>query len=103
VDNQPAKAGYLTYIPVDGMSSTSGGQIVDGKYTATVPIGKMKVQIHVPKVIGEKRTYEADPNSPMQPISVESLPPKYNVQTELVLDVKPGENKKDYDLSTTAK
>ena len=34
------------------------------------------------------------------PIRVEVLPPKYNYQTELLLDVKPGKNQQDYDLKT---
>jgi hypothetical protein len=30
----------------------------------------------------------------------ESLPPRYNDESELTLEVKPGENRKDYNLTT---
>ena len=99
VDGQPAKTGAMTYIPVDGKSTTAGAVIEDGKYTARVPVGTMKVRIHVPKVVGQKKLYDT-PDSPMKDIMVESLPPKYNTQTTLEIDVQPGENVKNYELST---
>ncbi len=99
VDGEPAKTGAITYIPVDGKSPTAGAVITDGKYTATVPLGKTKIQIHVTKVVGQTKLYDT-PDSPLMPIRVEVLPPKYNYQTELLLDVKPGKNQQDYDLTT---
>jgi hypothetical protein len=99
VDGTPAKTGYIGFIPVDGKSATSGAEIKDGKYTANVPLGTMKVQIRVPKVVGQQKLYNT-PDSPVQPIMAETLPPKYHDQTELVLDVKPGTNEQDYPLLT---
>jgi hypothetical protein len=100
IDGEPARTGYIGFTPVDGRGSVNGGKIVDGKYTAKATIGTVKVDIRVPKVIGEQPTYAGDPNSPMTQITAETLPPKYNDQTELVLEIKPGENKKDYPLFT---
>ena len=99
VDGVPAEMGSIAFIPVDGLSSTAGASITDGKYTAVVPLGSAKVQIRVNKKIGEKRIYNT-PDSPIQPILAEVLPPKFNNETELLLDVKPGENQQDYDLTT---
>jgi hypothetical protein len=99
VDGSPAKEGSIAFFPVDRKSSTAGAAITDGKYTATVPLGQAKVQIRVPKVVGQKKLYDT-PDSPIKPIMDESLPPKYNNASELTLDVKPGENPQDYDLST---
>lgn len=72
---------------------------MDGKYSADVPIGPSKVAIRVPKVIGQRKLYNT-PDSPVQPLMDESLPAKFNDETELTLDVKPGETQGDFDLKT---
>ena len=82
VDGSPAKSGSIAFFPGNGKSSTAGAEIVDGQYTANVPLGTAKVEIRVPKVVGQKKLYET-PDSPMQQILAESLPPKYNDATEL--------------------
>lgn len=100
VDGKPAKIGSITFIPIDGKAVTTGAAIKEGEYTAEVPVGKVKVEIRVSKVTGEKKLYDT-PNSPVQAITNEALPPKFNDRTEIELDVKAGTNKKDYDLTTT--
>ena len=57
------------------------------------------VKDRVPKVMGEKKLYNT-PDSPKQKILAESLPAKYNDQTELKLDVQRGENRQDFSLTT---
>jgi hypothetical protein len=99
VDGTPAKEGSIAFFPVDRKSSTAGAAIADGKYTATVPLGQMKVEIRVPRVVGQKKLYDT-PDSPLKPLMAESLPPKYNDASELTLDVQPGENQQDYELAT---
>ena len=99
VDNVPAKSGSIAFFPVDERSTTAGGEIVDGQYAAEVPFGKFKVEIRVPKVIGQKKLYNT-PNSPVMPLLEESLPVNYNDETELTIDVEPGENQRDFQLST---
>jgi hypothetical protein len=99
VDGTPAISGSIAYFPVNRKSSTAGAEVVDGRYTANVPLGVSKVEIRVPKVVGQKKLYDT-PDSRTKQILAESLPPKYNDQTELTLDVKPGENHQDYQLTT---
>ena len=100
VNGTPAKTGSISFFPLDRKSVTSGAAIQDGKYMAKVPLGAVKVEIRVSKVIGRKRIYNT-PNSPIQDILQEVLPPKYNDQTELELDVQAGKNQKDYNLKTS--
>jgi hypothetical protein len=38
VDGAPAKSGSIAYFPIDRKSSTAGAEIVDGRYTANVPL-----------------------------------------------------------------
>jgi hypothetical protein len=99
VDGSPAKSGSIAFFPVDRKSPTAGAEIRDGQYTARVPLGISKVEIRVSKVTAQKKLYNT-PNSPVRPILSEVLPAKYNEETELTLDVKPGSNEQDYPLTT---
>jgi hypothetical protein len=99
VDGSSAQTGSIAFFPVDGKSPTAGAEIIDGEYEATVPLGTAKVEIRVPKVIGERKLYDT-PDSPVKQVMTESLPTKYNDASELMLEVKPGENRQDYDLKT---
>jgi hypothetical protein len=97
VDGNPAATGAISFMPVDGKSPTSGGKIVAGKYSVEVPFGTSKVAIRVPKVVGQRKLYDT-PDSPVQPLMEETLPPEFNDRTELTLDVKPGVNERVFDL-----
>lgn len=97
VDGELPESGSIAFFPVDRKSPTTGTSIVNGAYEAKVPIGLSQVQIRVSKKVGEQKLYDT-PDSPIQPVLAEVLPPKYNDQTELQIDVKPGENKQDYEL-----
>jgi hypothetical protein len=99
VDGTPAEKGSISFIPADGATQTTGGEIKDGKYSFRAPRGKMKVQVRVPKVVGKKKLYPTS-DSPIQDILAEVLPAKYNDKTELLFDVQPGKNEKDWDLKT---
>ncbi len=99
VDGKPAATGAIAFIPVDGKSPTAGAEIKDGKYTAKVPFGTAKVEVRVPKVVDKRKLYDT-PDSPWQPVMVEVLPPKYNDESELRFEVKPGMNQKDWNLKS---
>ena len=99
VDGTPAKSGSIAFFPLNRKSSTAGSEIVDGLYAAKVALGVAKVEIRVPKVVGKKKLYDK-PDSPMKEVLSESLPRKYNDETELKLDVHAGENVQNYELAT---
>lgn len=99
VDGKSPEKGSIAFIPADGKSQTAGAEIQNGKYSARVPIGNSKVEIRVAKVIGRKKLYDT-PDSPVQDVMEEVLPKKYNEETELTFEVKPGTNEKNWELST---
>lgn len=99
VDGEPVPNGAILFFPVDGQSATSGSVIENGEYYAKVAVGKMKVSISVPKVVGKKKIYDT-PNSPEMPVTKEALPPRYNEKTELTVDVEPGKNTRNFDLKS---
>lgn len=96
-DGKPIENGSINFIATDG-KGTGGGVIKDGKYSATkVRIGPNKVQVSGSKVVGKKKAYNT-PDSPMQDVTAEYLPKKYNEQTELTFEVKPGKNERNFEL-----
>ncbi|QDT75508.1 hypothetical protein [Lacipirellula limnantheis] len=99
VDGQPAAKGAIAFTPVDGNSPASGGDIVDGRYTVNAFTGPSKVAIRVPKVVGQRKLYDT-PDSPIQSVMEESLPPQFNDETTLTYDVKPGPNEQNFSLKT---
>ena len=98
VDNQPLTKGSIGFVPADGKGQTAGGEIIDGKYSAKVGLGVMKVEIRYPKVVDKKKDYDA-PGGKYYDLYDESLPPKYNNETELSFEVKAGKNEKNWDVT----
>ena len=99
VDGQPAAEGSIAFFPTDGKATTTGGVIQEGKYSAEAQPGNYRVEIRVAKKVGEQKLYDT-PDSPVQPIMQESLPPKYNDRSELEVEVVSGDNTHDFDLQT---
>ncbi len=58
-----------------------------------MPTGKKIVRIQGTKVVGQRRAYESDADSPMVDIVEDVVPAQYNSKTELEFDAKPGSNK----------
>ena len=100
VDGTPAAAGAITFTPTDGQRAPAGGEIKNGKYAVRVAVGPCKVELRVPKKIGEKKLYGNDPNSPTAPEFEESLPEKYNDNTDLKHDVAAGKTTKNWEAKS---
>lgn len=98
IDGAPVDKGSIAFFPVDGQGPSTGGEIVAGKYESQAPIGACKVEIRVSKIVGQKKLYDT-PESPVQNILEEVLPPKYNESSELRLEVQAGKNEKNWELT----
>ena len=99
LDNQPLKEGRIEFIPEAGDAQTAGAIITDGKFTAEVPVAKMRVKINANKVIGKRKAYDT-PDSPWEDEVAELIPKRYNTETTLQIDVKDGEQTERYDLKS---
>ena len=99
VDGQPAETGSIAFFPIDGESPTSGGTIKDGSYRVEATVGEARIEIRVPIAVGEKKLYDT-PDSPLQTVYDESLPSKYNDESELIYEVPAGKSQKDFELTT---
>lgn len=97
----PAPGSSITFHPSDGKSPSAGALIQDGKYTTNVPVGTARVEIRVPRPAKKGKVKAEEGPGPGGDAIEESLPEKYNDQTELTFDVKAGKNEKNWELSTT--
>jgi hypothetical protein len=97
LDGAPLEKGAISFTPVDRKTRTAGANIVAGSYSAQVPVGTMKVAISAGKVVGKKPLYDR-PGSRERDVIEEMVPAKYNEETELRLEVKPGGMEKKWDL-----
>ncbi|MFO0808562.1 MAG: hypothetical protein U0746_08065 [Gemmataceae bacterium] len=91
LDGKPLASGLIRFVPSDGKTGTADAKIVDGRFVAEkVPPGAKRVEISAAKVTGRQKAYDT-PDSPVVETTVELLPAKYNVKSELTMTVKPGE------------
>jgi hypothetical protein len=101
LDGWPVDSGVIQFFP-DDLKGPSGkpGMIHDGTYLVPdVPVGKMRVVINAAKVVGKEKAADL-PNSPMIDKFVETVPAKYNTQSTLVREIKPGVNEIDFELTS---
>jgi len=73
--------------------------VSEGSFTATVPVGRMRVEFSAPKVVGRQKMYDT-PDSPEVDIVAEPLPPRYNVGSKLPLDVQAGSQDAPFELTS---
>jgi hypothetical protein len=97
LDGTPLEKGAISFTPVDKKTRTAGANIVAGSYSTQVPVGTMKVSISAPKVVGKKPLYDR-PGSRERDVIEELVPAKYNEESDLRLEVKPGGMEKNWDL-----
>lgn len=101
VDGEPLKSGVISFVPADGAGAPATTAISDGAYTLEMAPGKKAVQISAPVVVGQGKAYNA-PDAPTFDITEESLPSRYNTQTELIFEAAPGSNSKDWNVESKA-
>ena len=86
----------VRFIPVNGETQATGGSIRDGKFQVQVPVAKQRVEISSNTVDLEKTPPNANGDQIVMKILV---PPRYNIQSELTLDVVAGLNEPEYKLT----
>jgi hypothetical protein len=97
VDGQPLAEGTMHFSPLAGGASSAGTRIKGGQFSVPLERAKYKVQIFAPKA--SKVEAKLDANGPGGgPTMEETLPPRYNVQSELTLDVTGPKSDVRYDL-----
>ncbi len=98
LDGQPLESGAISFVPLAGTQGPSAGaEIKQGRYAidaegGPVP-GKYRVDIIATRKTG-RRIKDGFPHPPDDLVDEieQYLPPKYNTQSELTAELKPGAN-----------
>ncbi|MGQ9662808.1 MAG: carboxypeptidase regulatory-like domain-containing protein [Kiritimatiellia bacterium] len=116
LDGQPAANLVVNFSPVEGGINSSGVTAEDGTYVLVSHLGKgaavgrhrVAITSQRPAATLGQEGDEDDPNymaaqayaSLRAPAFVEKIPARYNTNSELIREVKAGENIFDFDLTT---
>jgi hypothetical protein len=96
VDGNPLKDGIIRFIPADGKTAVDA-PVVDGKYTAVVPAGDVKVEIRGKKVVGKIRMM---PESPEVDKVEELVDARFNDKSDLRMTVQRGSQEKKFEVTS---
>jgi hypothetical protein len=99
LDGQPLKEGVVRFVPVDGKSPTASAIVTDGKFTASVPLGEMRVEFSAPRIIGRHVVYDT-PDSPVVDEVAELIPSRFNTKSELKITVQKGDQGETFPLKS---
>lgn len=97
IDNVPITAGTINFAPQElqqGASRTA--EIVDGKYRAEVPAGKILVLIQATRETDQMANFFGEQRPEYENI----VPPEY--RDGIAIDVLPGTSLHDFDLRTSS-
>jgi hypothetical protein len=90
---EEVKDGQITFIPAEPSVHTATAKIVNGRYEARVPPGRMTVQITAQRDLG----YNTAMHQNVKDGSF--IPPEYHALSKLTIDVKPNDgNTADFHL-----
>ena len=103
---QPVTEGSIEFMPTGGNKGpVAGGSIQDGQYAIDEPsgpvVGLNMIAISAFKKTGRKFA-EPPPSPPgtMTDETVEAVPPRYNVNSELTSDIVSGDNELNFELES---
>jgi hypothetical protein len=97
-DNKPLKEGVVRFVPIDGQSQTTAANIASGRFTATVPVGEMRVEFTAPKLGKRLKAYDT-PDSPVVDVPEELIPERFNIKSDLRITVREGTQDATFPLS----
>lgn len=97
LNGQPVSNASITFLPVEGGRPASGETNAKGEYTLTFSADLNGAKVGKNQVfIGTQRD-----GSSGVPGTKESIPARFNLKSELFVDVNPGTNQLDFPLEAT--
>jgi hypothetical protein len=103
LDGKPVERGSILFTPIEGTrGSVAGGEIENGRYQLSAKkgpaIGRSRVEVRAMRKTGKMVPKAFGRPGEMVPEQVEAIAPRYNTKTELIAEIKPGDNTADYDV-----
>ena len=116
-DGSPLAYGTLTFVPAGGEGRRASGLVTDGSYSIVEGqgpnVGKYKVEIlgyeKAPATggeegeegeVSEQESSDDEEQTEGESVGAQILPEKYNVATELEVEITSGENTHDFTLTS---
>jgi len=101
LDGAPLDESTISFVPTArGQRQSAWTTIKGGEYTIVekdgIGTGSFRVEIRALRPTGEK----PNPNEPTMVPSKEIVPSRYNSKSELMVEIKPGENAADFALKS---
>ncbi len=99
-DAQPVASGSITFVK-DGVEPVREGAVIqNGAFSAKLPPGKYKVELSGQKVVGKRTQKGMDDKDEEVVLTEELFPERYNTQTQLREEIKPGPHTIKLDLKS---
>ncbi len=105
LDGAPLEAGIITFSPADGSDPVVSAPVENGSYALTEKDGP-QAGLHNVSILSRKTTVrtERNPDDPtdVTEYPVNEIPTRYNLQTNLTVELRDGDNAlPDYNLETS--
>jgi hypothetical protein len=100
LDGLPLKDGHIRFAPTAGNTSSAEVFLREGRYTAKLTVGSYRVEIYSPRSKGNVTKRIAGPGQEVEEVE-ETIPARYNVNTELSVELT--KDKKEYDFPLKSK
>jgi hypothetical protein len=105
LDGKLLEQGSILFTPIEGThGSVAGGKIENGRYEFSAKlgpaIGRNRVEIRAMRKTGKMVPKAFGRPGEMVPEQVEAIPPRFNSESKLTVDIKPGDNTADFDVSS---
>jgi hypothetical protein len=107
LDGKPLANGSILFTPIEGACGTAtGGPIENGRYefpaAAGPAIGWNRVEIRALRNTGKMIPKPFAPPGQMIPQQEEAIPPKFNSESILKVEIKAGDNTADFEVTSSA-
>jgi hypothetical protein len=105
IDGKLLEQGSILFTPIEGThGSVAGGKIENGRFqfsAKTGPaLGRNRVEIRAMRKTGKMVPKAFGRPGEMVPEQVEAIPPRFNAKSELKVEIKPGDNTADFEVSS---
>jgi hypothetical protein len=107
LDGKPLAQGSILFTPIQGAHGVvTGGEIKDGRYELPAETGPAmgwnRVEIRAARNTGKMIPKPFAPPGQMIPEQVEAVAPQFNSASMLKVEIKPGENTANFEVTSIA-
>jgi hypothetical protein len=105
LDGQPLEQGSILLMPIEGAKGpATGGQIERGRYSlsdkAGPAVGRNRVEIRAVRKSGKMVQKPMAPQGEMVEGVEEAVAPRFNSESTLKVEIKPGNNTADFEVQS---